>query len=80
MNLKKHPEYHVVILSFGSSGKTMNFHNEMEGKKIQSTELIKNMKLTNFSPSFILLQLEKNSFGVIGNYWVKKRGTNLTDD
>lgn len=81
MNLKKHPEYHVVILSFGSSGKTMNFHNEMERKKkFQYTELIKNMKLTNFSPSLILLQLEKNSFGVKGNYWVKKRGTNLTDD
>lgn len=54
----------------------MNFHNEMERKK----NLIKNMKLTNFSPSFILLQLEKNSFGVKGNYWVKKRGTNLTDN
>lgn len=49
-------------------------------KTFQSTELIKNMKMTNFSPSFIVLQLEKNSFGVKGNYWVKKRGTNLTDD
>lgn len=37
-------------------------------KTFQSTELIKNMKMTNFSPSFILLQLEKNSFGVKGNY------------
>lgn len=42
--------------------------------------MIKNMKLINFFFLLILLQLEKNFFGVKGNYWVKKRGINLIDD
>lgn len=66
MNLKT-SKYHIAIF-FGSSGKTVNFHHEMEWKKkCQSTKLIKNTKLTNFPPSFILLRLEKNSLGVKGN-------------